>query len=258
MIRLRRVAPGMPGRPTRRPAAVALTAAGAGLAHALPAATVLRSVRLRLFPTLSGVGRADRVALTFDDGPDPESTPRFVEVLAAHRVRATFFLLGSMVARAPEVAGDLVAAGHEVAVHGWEHTNLLRRDPISTYRDLSRATDLIASVGGQPPRFYRPPYGVLTGPALLATRRLGLTPVLWTCWGRDWTRDATPASVLATLRSGLGGGGTVLLHDSDCTSAPGAWRAALGALPRLLAECADGGWRVGPLGEHGRPGRATP
>lgn len=239
-----------PRRPT--PAAVALaTLASAGLAHTLPAATVLRSVRLRFFPTLSGVGKPGRVALTFDDGPDPESTPRFVEVLAAHRVRATFFLLGSMLVRAPGLAAELVAAGHEVAVHGWDHRNLLGRGAAATHRDLARARDLIGSVAGCPPQFYRPPYGVLTGPALASARRLGLTPVLWTCWGRDWTREATPRSVIATLRSGLTGGGTVLLHDADCTSAPGAWRATLGALPDLLADCAERGWRIGPLAEHG-------
>lgn len=84
----------------------------------------------------------------------------------------------------------------------------------------------------------------------MAARRLDLTPVLWTCWGRDWTRTATRSSVLDTLRGGLTGGGTVLLHDSDCTSAPGAWRASLAALPHLLEECLSRGWRVGPLGEH--------
>jgi peptidoglycan/xylan/chitin deacetylase (PgdA/CDA1 family) len=92
---------------------------------------------------------------------------------------------------------------------------------------------------------------VLTATAVLAARRLGLAPVLWSCWGRDWTRTATPQSVLATLRSGLAGGGTILLHDSDCASAPGSWRSSLAALPYLLDECARRGWRVGTLGEHG-------
>jgi len=235
-----------------RARAVPATTVGAALAaQVAPALTVLPGVRLRFFPRLSGRGAPGHVALTFDDGPDPASTPLFVETLAAHRTRATFFLLGSMLARSPELGLDLAAAGHEVAVHGWTHQNLLLRGPHATYRDLARTRELIGAVTGRTPRFFRPPYGVFSAAALMAARRLELTPVLWTCWGRDWTRSATRASVLDTLRGGLAGGGTVLLHDSDCTSAPGAWRASLAALPQLLEECLRRGWRVGPLGEHG-------
>ncbi|GIG91967.1 polysaccharide deacetylase familiy protein [Plantactinospora endophytica] len=235
-----------------RARAVPATTVGAALAaQVVPALTVLPGVRLRFFPRLSGRGAPGHVALTFDDGPDPVSTPLFVEALAAHRTRATFFLLGSMLARAPELGLDLAAAGHEVAVHGWAHQNLLLRGPHATYRDLARTHELIGAVTGRVPRFFRPPYGVLSAAALMAARRLDLTPVLWTCWGRDWTRSATRNSVLSTLRGGLAGGGTVLLHDSDCTSAPGSWRASLAALPHLLEECLRRGWRVGPLSEHG-------
>jgi peptidoglycan/xylan/chitin deacetylase (PgdA/CDA1 family) len=91
---------------------------------------------------------------------------------------------------------------------------------------------------------------VLSTAAILAARRLGLMPVLWSCCGREWTRGATPQSVLATLKQDLRGGATVLLHDSDCTSRAGSARVALGALPLLLDECAKQELQVGPLGEH--------
>jgi peptidoglycan/xylan/chitin deacetylase (PgdA/CDA1 family) len=107
------------------------------------------------------------------------------------------------------------------------------------------------------PRWFRPPYGVLSTAALVAARRLRLAPVLWTAWGREWTAEASAGSVYATLRAGLAGGGTVLLHDSDCTSPAGSWRAMLGALPLLLDDCARRGLRVGPVSEHGRAGSAT-
>lgn len=223
--------------------------------QAAPALAAVPAIRARFLPRLHGVGRPDRVALTFDDGPDPESTPRFLEVLAAHRVRATFFLLGGMLRRSPDLGRQVVDAGHEVAVHGWAHDNLLLRGPLSTGRDLARARALIAEVTGRTPRFFRPPYGVLTGAALVAARRLRLEPVLWSCWGRDWTRSATGDTVYETVRAGLAGGGTILLHDSSCTAAPGAWRSGLAALPRLLAECRRQGWTVGPLGGHGVPVR---
>jgi hypothetical protein len=95
---------------------------------------------------------------------------------------------------------------------------------------------------------------MLTTSTLLAARRLDLTPVLWTCWGWDRRGRSTPDSVFETVTRSLDGGGTLVLHDSDAAAPVGAWRSALGALPRLLDECARRGWTVGPLGEHGVPG----
>ena len=120
-------------------------------------------------------------------------------------MRATFFLLGRMVERHPSLARDLVAAGHEVGLHGWAHRT---------------------------------------------ARWLGLTPVLWTAWGKDWRRGATRESVRLEVRRRVRPGGTVLLHDSDCTSAPGSWRATLDALPLIVADVRAQGLVVGPLAEH--------
>ncbi|MCZ7437266.1 polysaccharide deacetylase family protein [Micromonospora sp. WMMC241] len=235
-----------------RPAALALAAAVTLPAvQVAPAVTALPALRRRLLPGLHGLGPPDRVALTFDDGPDPESTPHFLDVLAAHRVRATFFVLGAMLRRHPDLGRRLVAGGHEVALHGWAHDNLLLRGPAGTVRDLTRAYDLVADVTGRPPRFLRPPYGVLTGATLLAARRLRLRPVLWSCWGRDWTASATGDGVRRRVLAGLRGGGTVLLHDSSGAAEPGAWRSALAALPGLIEECRRRGWHVGPLAAHG-------
>lgn len=231
-----------------RPAAALVAALGAATAvHVAPALTAIPGLRVRLFPRLAGLGDPDRVALTFDDGPNLASTPRFIDALAAQGVRATFFLLGSRLARKPALGRDLVAAGHDVAVHGWAHRNLLLRGPTATYDDLARTRGLITDTTGLVPRFFRPPYGVLSTSALLAARRLDLMPVLWTCWGRDWSRSATPQSILDTVRNGLAGGGTILLHD--CDGAP-AWRSTLAALPRLLDDCTQRGLQVGPLSEH--------
>jgi peptidoglycan-N-acetylglucosamine deacetylase len=232
----------------------AACAACLAVAQAGPGITGLGPVRRLLFPRLAGQGDPGHVALTFDDGPDPESTPLFAAVLADRGIRATFFMLGSMVAEAPELARDLAAAGHEIGVHGWDHRYLTVRGPRETQADLRRATDLIASVTGTRPRLFRPPYGVLSGPALLASREIGLTPVLWGAWGREWTSGSTPESVFRTLAGDLDGGVTVLLHDSGCTSPPGSWQAGLGALPLLLDACERRGLQVGPVAEHGIPG----
>jgi peptidoglycan/xylan/chitin deacetylase (PgdA/CDA1 family) len=225
--------------------------AGVAVAHAGPGITGLAPARRLVFRRLAGYGKPGHVALTFDDGPDPESTPEFLRVLAERGVRATFFMLGSMVAKAPGLAADIAAAGHEIGVHGYDHRYLTLRAPRATRMDLMRATSVITEVTGTRPTLFRPPYGVLSGPALRAARELGLTPLLWGCWGREWTPGATPASVLQTLVGGLSGGVTVLLHDSGCTSPPGAWQAGLGALEPLLDECDRRSLRVGPVAEHG-------
>jgi peptidoglycan/xylan/chitin deacetylase (PgdA/CDA1 family) len=230
-------------------ASVALAGAGVGAAHALPAAAFLTPVR-RFMPGLSGVGDPGHAALTFDDGPHPRSTPLFLRLLETHGVRATFFLLGSELVRCPRLGQDIVAAGHEVAVHGWEHRCLLTLGPRATYDTLARTRDVVGDITGQRPRWFRAPYGVFSGPSLATARKLGLTPILWTCWGFDWTASSTGPSVLKTVLRGLKGGGTILLHDSDVAASPGAWQSTLSALPPLFEECQHRGLRLGPLAEH--------
>lgn len=222
-------------------------------AHTAPVISTFGPLRNRFMPRLSGRGRPGHVALTFDDGPDPASTPYFLKLLAERRVHATFFLLGSEAHRSPGLVREIAAAGHEIGIHGWLHRPLLLRGPRATSDDFARARDLVADLSGRQPTLFRPPYGVMSTAAHLAARRLGLTPVLWTCWGEDWTARATPESVHRTVTADLDDGGTVLLHDSDCTSAPEAWRSALGALPMILDTCEERGYEVGRLRDHGWP-----
>ncbi|MFJ9671054.1 polysaccharide deacetylase family protein [Streptomyces sp. NPDC101221] len=223
----------------------------AALAHVGPAATWLPGLRRRRFPGLAGQGSPSHVALTFDDGPDPGSTPRFLDALDVLGVRATFFVLGENVVRHPEVARELVRRGHELAVHGWTHDRPWWPSPARDARELLRTARVVGEVADRAPHWYRPPYGILTSGRWAAARRAGLRPVLWTAWGKDWRHDATPASVRATVAADLRGGGTILLHDTDHASAPGSWRATLGALPDLVRDCREAGLTVGPLGEHG-------
>jgi peptidoglycan/xylan/chitin deacetylase (PgdA/CDA1 family) len=169
-------------------------------------------------------------------------------------VHATFFMLGSMVERAPGLAAEVAAAGHEIGVHGFDHRYLPLRGPRATRDDLTRARDSIAAATGRTPALFRPPFGVLSTAALVTARQLGLAPVLWTSWGREWRAGASPGAVYATLAAGLAGGGTVLLHDSDRSSPAGSWRAGLGALPMLLDECRRRGLRAGSVAEHGWAG----
>ena len=238
-----------------------LLAGGVALAVAqgAPGLTALAPVR-RLFPGLAGAGAADHVALTFDDGPDPGFTPRFLATLAGRGVRATFFLLGPMVQAAPRLAAEIAAAGHEIGVHGWDHRYATLRGPGALHDDLARACDTIAAATGTVPRLYRPPYGVLSASALIAAHRLGLRPVLWSTWGREWAPGATPGTVRATLaatlaRRGNGAAARFRLHRPGGQGRGGPGCAALAAgrvrRPRAAggpARRASGGVCVSPHG----------
>jgi peptidoglycan/xylan/chitin deacetylase (PgdA/CDA1 family) len=231
-----------------------LLLAGGAVAAAVQAAplTTFLPATKRLVPRLGGMGDPGHVALTFDDGPDGQSTPRFLSLLGELDVQATFFLLGMMCERYPSMARRIVEEGHEVAVHSWDHRNHLRHRPgRPTFDQLARTADLIESQTGVRPRWFRPPYGALTAADLVAARELELQTVLWTAWGQDWQRTSTPQSVLDEVLSGTVDGGTILLHDSDCTSEPGSWRATLGALPGLVDWCRSRDLAVGTVGAHG-------
>ena len=225
--------------------------------HAAPALGGVSPVGVRFTPALVGVGRKGHVALTFDDGPDPESTPQFLDQLDLLGWRATFFMLGEMTRRNPGLARAVAERGHEIAVHGDVHGNMLRRTPGHTRDDIRRAHDSVATASGVEPRWFRPPFGISSYASLRVAREFGMTTVLWTTWGRDWRREATPDTVVADVTRRYVDGGTVLLHDSDCTSYPGSWRSALGALPRLADEFSTRGLAVGTVGDHGIASRAA-
>ena len=176
----------------------------------------------------------DRVALTFDDGPHPEGTPAVLAELAREGATATFFLVGEQVARDPALAREIAAAGHEIALHGYRHTLLLRRRVRELAADLERAHAAIAEATGVEPVLYRPPYGVFSSGALAHVRERGWRPLLWSRWGRDWERRATPASIARRATDGLRPGDVVLLHDSDAYSSAESWRNTAAALPSVL------------------------
>lgn len=238
-----------------RPAAAAGVGLGvvAGAAYALNAAPSLLALSWlgrRVTPGLAGVGTPGHVALTFDDGPDPASTPLILAELDRLGWRATFFMLGEMARRAPGLAAEVAAAGHEVAVHGDRHRSQLRLLPNVIAADTARAREAVAAAAGTEPVWFRPPYGTLSLGGLRAAHHLGLRTVLWTAWGRDWRAEATGATVVADVLDGFVDGGTVLLHDSDCTSAPQSWRSTLAALPMLADAFAARGLQVGRIGDH--------
>jgi peptidoglycan/xylan/chitin deacetylase (PgdA/CDA1 family) len=216
----------------------------------LPSVGCLTPLRRRLLPRLAGVSHRHHIALTFDDGPDRRSTPLFLDLLADRGITATFFLLAAHARSEPSLVREMAAAGHELALHGWEHDCLALRAPGSLARDLLRGREAIEDIGGREVTWYRPPYGVMTGEGLYAARKVRLQTVLWSSWGVDWSRSATAATIVANVSRSVAPGGTVLLHDTDRTAAPGSWRRTLEATGQLLDRWSHADVLVGPLREH--------
>jgi peptidoglycan/xylan/chitin deacetylase (PgdA/CDA1 family) len=175
--------------------------------------------------------------------------PRLLDLFQRRQMRTSWFVPGHSIETFPEQFQRIVDEGHEIGLHGWRHRYMFTSSP-RIARCLAAISDVVGAA--QPrPRWFRPPYGVLSATAALEAARHGLAPILWTTWAKDWRADATAESVHALLEPGLVGGATLMLHDSSTTRAPMSWTATAGALPALLRVCADRGLRVGPLREHG-------
>ena len=151
-------------------------------------------------------------ALTFDDGPDPELTPRILEVLAEHGVQATFNVMGWNALRHPDLVRAVVAAGHELGNHTWTHQDLAFQSTLQTRRQLERGREAIERTAGVRPRFFRPPRGNLTGSAIEAAAELGYDVLLWSVT-RGGAGVGTPASVADHLARTVAPGDVVALHD---------------------------------------------
>jgi peptidoglycan-N-acetylglucosamine deacetylase len=210
-------------------AAAAVAYAGPALAPVLPRLGDALGVQLRL-------DDEEGVAITFDDGPHPQGTPAVLETLREAGAEATFFLAGEQVLKWPALAAEIVAAGHRVELHCHRHRNQLRLSARSLLDDADRARAAIEEASGQTVADYRPPYGIFSAVGLRAIRSRGWRPVLWSQWGRDWDRRATPASITRRVTAGARAGDILLLHDADYYSAPGSWVRTAAALPTILEE----------------------
>ena len=237
-------------------ASVALGLTAAAVAAGLPAAASISSASRSLLRLDDRLADRSAVALTFDDGPHPQGTPAFLDALERKGLKATFFLVGEQVAGRPSLAAEIVARGHEIGLHSYDHRAATWLSPRAFRDDLDRAADAVAQATGLAPELYRPPRGVFSYSALAEVRRRGLFPVLWAADGRDWRGTATAESIAARVARLLQGGEVVLLHDSDFYASPGSWRNTLGALPLLLAAMEAKGLSPAVLSRQAFSGRS--
>lgn len=180
------------------------------------------------------------VALTFDDGPHPAFTPRLLSLLARLHVKATFFLVGKMVDRYPDLVRQEVAQGHEVANHTYDHLRLASVPPALIEPELKEGSLALVRAVGSPTRFYRPPGGEYNANVIEAGRRLGYIMVLWTNDPGDYRRPSG-ATLEQRLVADVSNGAIILLHDGIPQT--------LTILPRLVSTLRKQGYRFVTISE---------
>jgi peptidoglycan/xylan/chitin deacetylase (PgdA/CDA1 family) len=174
------------------------------------------------------------VAITIDDGPDPLITPKVLAILAQHCARATFFCIGNRAAAYPQLCRSILAAGHRIENHGARHPTLVSLSGSTGWcREILDGQNLLQSITGQTPYFYRPVAGlrnVFLDPVL---HNLGLQLASWTRRGFD-TREQDAEKVLRRLTRQLAAGDILLLHDGNAARTPAGEALIVAVLPQLL------------------------
>ena len=176
---------------------------------------------------------ASCVALTFDDGPHPVTTRAVLEILRAHDVRATFFLLGHKVEAHPDVVREIHAAGHTLAIHGFQHDRLFSlRSAHYARAQIERTQRAISQVCGVKPTLFRPPIGFASHLTFRGAERAGVKLVAWSVRSLDGLRGAQPERVARRVIDHLEDGAIVLLHDA--AEHDNFTPASIAALPAIL------------------------
>jgi peptidoglycan/xylan/chitin deacetylase (PgdA/CDA1 family) len=177
-------------------------------------------------------GRAE-VCLTFDDGPDPEHTPRVLDALRDHGARATFFVVGSRAERYPDLVRRAAAEGHAVGGHSYHHGTPEETSARQLAEEARRTSRLVGGLLGRPPTVFRPPHGKLTAAKLWALWRAGQTIVLWNVDPKDFLCRSPSELAERIAQCPPRAGDVVLLHDNRPHTA--------GALPSLIRDVRSAG-----------------
>jgi peptidoglycan/xylan/chitin deacetylase (PgdA/CDA1 family) len=191
-------------------------------------------------PLSRGPATQPELALTFDDGPSPNTTPRVLDQLARFGARATFFLVGKKALAQPELVREIHAAGHQIGLHGFDHDRLFSLWPSSRVaRDILRTQDALESVGAPRPRLFRPPIGFISHFTVNGAHRAGVTLVGCSARALDGFRGAEPGRVAERLLRAAAPGAILALHDAS--EHDDYVPASVAALPQVLSELRERG-----------------
>jgi peptidoglycan/xylan/chitin deacetylase (PgdA/CDA1 family) len=183
---------------------------------------------------------SNEVALTFDDGPNPDATPRLLDELGKHDVKATFFVLGAHAERWPELVQRALSEGHEIGNHGYFHRKLHFRSPSYVRRDIELGVTAIRNACGTTPQFFRAPHGFRSPWVNHIAKSLGQTTVGWSLGVWDSDRPGVTAIVQKTL-AGARRGSIILLHDGDGYDPHGDRLQTAAAVPGIIEGLRDRG-----------------
>jgi peptidoglycan/xylan/chitin deacetylase (PgdA/CDA1 family) len=209
-----------------------------GLVGMWPRSRLIDANLVRLPPAAAQRGE---VSLTFDDGPNPEVTPRVLELLDGYGAKASFFFAATQAAAHPELVQEVVRRGHSVENHSYSHSYAFAAYGWGRLRrDIERSQALIAGVSGRLPEFFRAPMGLRSPMLDPLLAQAGLRYVSWTRRGYD-TVSGNAARVLERLTRGLRAGDVLLLHDGTVARTPQGEPVVLAVLPPLLQRLADQG-----------------
>ncbi|GAB3680951.1 polysaccharide deacetylase family protein [Actinocorallia lasiicapitis] len=170
---------------------------------------------------LTNCAKVKCVALTFDDGPMPD-TARLLRILDKYQAKATFFVVGAMVKEHPDLVRDEVAAGHEIANHSWDHSDLARMSESGVRSQLQRTNDIVQQTAGVTPTLLRPPYGSTDAQVSAVAKSMGMPQIMWAVDPLDW-KDRDAGTVSRRVLSETRRGDVVLMHDihpSTVTAVP--------------------------------------
>ena len=170
--------------------------------------------------TFTAPRRPGELALTFDDGPNPAWTPRLLDLLAEHNVRATFFMVGNFAKSETALARRVADAGHLIGNHTWSHPDLSRTASAKVLDELTRTTDVLSEITGKPIRYFRPPFGARRPYVLKLARQLGLIPVTWNAMTTDWREPSADKITQRLIRKidrnqSRGYATNIVLHDGS-------------------------------------------
>jgi peptidoglycan-N-acetylglucosamine deacetylase len=157
------------------------------------------------------------VALTFDDGPDPKVTTKILATLKKYDAQATFFMLGSRVEYYPEIAKDVINAGHELGNHTWTHPNLTNASIKKINSEITRTSAIIEKVTGTKADIFRPPYGAINK---TVRQQTDLPVILWDVDTLDW-KHRNANQLLAHVKKSTRDGSIILMHDIHQSTADG-------------------------------------
>ncbi|MCC9710844.1 polysaccharide deacetylase family protein [Streptomyces sp. MNU76] len=229
-------AAGPPGRPALKPSAYRLEPI-AGYGPRTRRRTLVRA-GVRREPYLRVDGRGRSMVLTFDDGPDPRFTPDILRILRRHDVRAMFFVCGEMAVQHQDLLREMADDGHAVGNHTWSHPLLTTLSRSRVHTEMARTSEIIEKAYGEPPLWFRAPYGAWNRAAFRFGAELGMEPLGWTVDTLDWRRPGAH-SIAQRVADGAGPGVVVLSHDAG-----GDRSQSVAALRDYLPELLDSGYRI--------------